>query len=78
MDRKQINSVKGLKVGQVFNVEGENYIVTDFPTRYSVCGDNKEPSVGKPNSIKTSINHTKTLFWQHCDSGNIICPTNPV
>ncbi len=76
--KNQIKSVKGLSIGQVFNTEGENYIVTNFPTRYSVCGRNKEPSSGKPSNIKTSINHTKTMFWNHHKTGNTICPVNPI
>ena len=75
---KTRKSVNGLQIGGVFNVEGENYIVTKLPTRYTVCGKNQSPSSGKPNGIKTSINHTNTLFWVHNKTGGTICPTHPL
>ena len=78
--KREIKSVKGLCIGQVFNVEGINYIVTRFPTRTSVCAKNQNPLalVGEPSNIKTSINHTKTMFWNHHKTGNTICPVNPI
>jgi len=68
MKEKFIKSVNGLRIGQVFNVEGINYLVTSFPTRYSVCGHNPNPEPGEPNNIKTSLKH-KTIFWKHCITG---------
>lgn len=70
--KKKIRSVKGLRIGDVFNVEGVNYIVTKFPTRYTVCGENQLPLSGKLNNIKTSLFHTSTLFWQHNKTGNFM------
>jgi len=69
---KKINSVKGLKIGQVFNVAGENFIVTKFPTRYTVCGKNQDLKSGKPGEIKTSIFNTPTMFWQHFKTNEFI------
>ena len=71
-----INSVNGLCIGQVFNVEGRNFIVTSFPTHYSVCGKGQDIK-SAISGIKTSINNTRTLFWQHNKTGSFICPTNP-
>jgi len=70
--KNKIKSVNGLRIGQVFNVEGVNYIVTSFPTRYSVCGVNQTPTAGEPNRIKTSINCTHTIFWQHYKTGEFL------
>lgn len=67
--KNKIRSINGLRIGDVFNVEGINYIVTKFPTRYSVCGNNQKPESGEPNNIKTSLFHTPTLFWRHCKTG---------
>jgi len=69
--KTKIKSVKGLKIGQVFNVEGVNYLVTHFPTRYSVHGKNQKPEVNEPSDIKTSL-RTKTLFYQHCKTDKFI------
>jgi len=60
-----IKSVKGLRIGDVFNIKGINFIATKFPTRYSVCGKNQNPESGEPNNIKTSLFNTPTLFWTH-------------
>ena len=35
-----IKSVKGLKIGGKFEVDGVQFIARRFPTRYSVCGEN--------------------------------------
>jgi len=75
--KTEIKSVKGLHIGQVFNVTGVNFIVMEFPTRYSVCGKNQKLESGEPNNIKTSIGHTKTMFWQHFKTDKFVCPTNP-
>lgn len=68
----KINSVKGLCIGQVFNIAGVNYIVTKLPTRYSVCGRKQTPKSGEPNDIKISIKGTPTMFWQHYRTGKFI------
>jgi len=69
--KTKIKSVKGLCVGQVFNVKGVNYIVTEFPTRYTICGENQKPEPGEPSHIKTSL-RTPTLFYQHCKTGKFL------
>lgn len=65
---KTIKSVNGLKVGQVFNVDGMNYTVTSFPTRSTVCGRAHSPESGKPSSVKISLK-TPTLFYNHYRTG---------
>lgn len=67
-----INSVQGLKIGQVFNIGGVNYIATSFPTRSSVVGKIQTPQSGEANNVKVSIRRTPTMFWKHCRSGLLI------
>lgn len=74
--KRQIRSINGLRIGDVFNVKGINYIATKFPTRYSVCGKNQKRESGEPNGIKTSLFHTPSLFWQHNKTDAFISPSN--
>lgn len=66
--KTRIKSVKGLRIGDLFTCEGMNFIVTSFPTRYSVCGKNQIRESGEPNNIKISlsqcnwINHKTGVF----------------
>jgi hypothetical protein len=61
----KIKSVKGLRIGDVFNVKGINFIATEFPTRNMVCGRKQTPKSGEPCNIKTSLFNTPTIFWMH-------------
>lgn len=47
--------VKGIKVGDEFELDGDLYIVKSFPSRSVVIGDIKEYCPGKPCSVKVSI-----------------------
>ena len=50
--KTKIYQVQGLRVNDIFNIKGINYIVTYFPSRTSVCGKNQKPQSGEPNEIK--------------------------
>ena len=54
--RSKIKSVKGLCfAGQFFDDWGNQFLVTEFPTRYTVCGVNPFARVGEPRYIKVPI-----------------------
>ena len=52
----KIKSVKGLRFGDMFFDDwGYSFVVTEFPTRYTVYGENPFARVGEPRSIKVPI-----------------------
>ena len=75
---KTINSVKGLRIGDVFYVCGINYIAEYFPTRCTVYGVRIRWKQGEPSTIKASIGHTRAMFWHHYKTGDLVYPTNPL
>lgn len=64
MKTNQINSVNGLKVGQLFSHEGCNFIAKSFPTRYSVCGENPKPESGLPSSCKVAMSKVNYISYR--------------
>lgn len=62
-----IHSVKGLKIGDTFNIEGVNFIVTNFPTRYSVCGRHQKWPNGVPSGEPASCKVSRKSIKFYCD-----------
>jgi len=54
--KKNIITVNGNKIGNVFISCGIKFKVTSFPTRSMVCGKNSDASIKLPNTIKVPIN----------------------
>lgn len=60
---KNIKSVRGLRIGDKFTNRGVNYIVTSFPTRYSVCGRNAKPQSGEPGNCKVPLSQCNWIHY---------------
>ena len=56
--RPTIKKVKNLKIGSLFDFEGDTFTVTSFPSRATMVGDNVNPGPGRPGHICVSIKDT--------------------
>ena len=50
-----IKSVRGLRLGATVSADGLKAVVTNFPTRYTVCLKNKKPVSGQWSTAKISL-----------------------
>jgi len=50
-----IKKVNGIKIGDTFEFEGDEFEVTGFKSRYTIFGKIKDYKPGSPNTCKVSI-----------------------
>jgi len=68
--------VKDLSIGDHFKYEDHVYVITAFPTRYTVVGDNIKPESGSPSSCKVPVREaTKVTLDDDADTESHVVVT---